>query len=157
MTRKPLLILLALTVLVAITACGKKPPQQAAIQGQRILSAIRDITQAYEKKDLGSFMDAVAKDFSDRPSLEQAAGRVFTKYEAIRFTVQYTKMLMMIADRGNIRATFTWDGEWRTAGGKTVKDGARVTLVFDPRDYKLQAIEGKNPFVPAESPGGAQR
>ncbi len=150
MTRKPLLILLALTVLVAITACGKKPPQQAALQGRRILSAIRDITQAYEKKDLGSFMGAVAKDFSDRPSLEQAAGRVFTKYEAIRFTVQYTKMLVMIADRGNIRATFTWDGEWRTAGGKIVKDGARVTLVFDPGDYKLQAIEGKNPFVPVE-------
>ncbi len=150
MTRKPLLILLALTVLVAITACGKKPPQQAALQGRRILSAIRDITQAYEKKDLGSFMGAVAKDFSDRPSLEQAAGRVFTKYESIRFTVQYTKMLVMIADRGNIRATFTWDGEWRTAGGKIVKDGARVTLVFDPGDYKLQAIEGKNPFVPVE-------
>jgi hypothetical protein len=145
-------LLAVLFLLFSASACGKKPPQQAAVQGQRILSAIRDITQAYEKKDLGSFMDAVAKDFSDRPSLEQAAGRVFTKYETIRFTVQYTKMLVMIADRGNIRATFTWDGEWRTAGGKTVKDGARVTLVFDPRDYKLQAIEGKNPFVPAESP-----
>jgi hypothetical protein len=143
-------LLAILLLLFSAAACGKKPPQQAAIQGQRILSAIRDITQAYEKKDLGSFMDAVAKDFSDRPSLEQAAGRVFTKYEAIRFTVQYTKMLVMIADRGNIRATFTWDGEWRTAGGKIVKDGARVTLVFDPRDYKLQAIEGKNPFVPGE-------
>lgn len=141
-----------LFLLFSAAACGKKPPQQAAVQGQRVLSAIRDITQAYEKKDLGKFMGAVAKDFPDRPSLEQAAGRVFAKYEAIRFTVQYTKMLVMIADRGNIRATFTWDGEWRTAGGKIVKDGARVTLVFDPGNYKLQAIEGKNPFVPAESP-----
>jgi hypothetical protein len=30
-----------------------------------------------------------------------------------------------------------------------LKDGGRVTLVFDPKDLLLLSIEGKNPFVPA--------
>jgi hypothetical protein len=114
------------------------------------LETIRDMTAAYEKKDLGGFLDAFSVDFPERESLSNAVNGVFKKYATIRFTVQYTKMLIMIDDKGRVRLAFTWDGEWQTAGGRLVKDGGRVTFALDPKGTRISAIEGRNPFVPAE-------
>ena len=57
-------------------------------------------------------------------------------------------MLIMIEEKGAIKTTFNWDGEWLAAGGTTQKNGGRVTLVFEPGSFKLLSIDGKNPFVP---------
>ncbi len=154
-----ILSLIALScLLISLSACAeKKPPQQAALQGRLILSSIRELVQAYEKQDIGDFMGRVSRTYQDREAFEKTVASVFSKFETIRFTVQYTKMLIMIADKGNIQATFTWDGEWQAGGGNTRKDGGRVTLVFDPGEFKLLSIEGKNPFVPAEAQGSVQR
>jgi hypothetical protein len=70
----------------------------------------------------------------------------------VRFTAQFQKMLVNVLFKGNIKATFTWQGEWKTSGGKIVKDGARITLVLDKASYKLLDVEGKNPFVPQATP-----
>jgi hypothetical protein len=150
MIRKPLLILLALSVLLPITACSKKPPQVVTRQAGSSLETLRDMTTAYEKKDLGGFLDAVSVDFPEREALSNAVTGAFKKYATIRFTVQYTKMLIMIDDKGRVKLAFTWDGEWQTAGGRIMKDGGRVTFALDPKGTRITAIEGRNPFVPTE-------
>jgi hypothetical protein len=143
-------ILLALATLLCTTsACGaKKPPEQTAIKSKNILTALRDIDKAYEKKDLSSFMDNVAPGFQDRESLSKSLAAVFLKNETIRFNIQYTKMLIVVEEKGPIKATFNWDGEWLAVGGTTQKNGGRVTLIFDPGSFKLMSIDGKDPFVP---------
>jgi hypothetical protein len=66
-------------------------------------------------------------------------------------------MLITIDDKGTTRATFNWDSGWETAGGSILKNGGRVVFVFDPRQAKLTAIEGKSPFIPqAIEPPGKQ-
>ena len=152
MNRRRLLIILALAVFAVATlsACSKKPPQIVAKQAGSSLETLRDMTAAYEKKDLGGFLDAFSVDFPDRDALSTAVSGVFKKYATIRFTVQYTKMLIVIDERGRVKLSFTWDGEWRTAGGRLVKDGGRVACALDPKGKRITAIEGRNPFVPAE-------
>ncbi len=155
---KQLLSLLAIIALLIITtsACSsKKTPDQSSIKTKNILSALRDIGKAYEKKDLSSFMDNVAPGYQDREALSSALAAVFLKNETIRFNIQYTKMLIMVQEKGPIKATLNWDGEWLAVGGTTQKNGGRVTLVFDPGSFKLMSIDGKNPFVPlpVELPG----
>ncbi len=143
-------ILLALATLLCTTsACSaKKPPEQTAIKSKNILAALRDIDKAYEKKDLASFMDNVAPGFQDREALSKSLTGVFLKNETIRFNIQYTKMLITVEEKGPIKATFNWDGEWLAVGGTTQKNGGRVTLIFDPGSFKITSIDGKNPFVP---------
>jgi hypothetical protein len=143
-------ILLALATLLCTTsACSaKKTPEQTAIKSKNILTALRDIDKAYEKKDLSSFMDNVAPGFQDRESLSKSLAAVFLKNETIRFNIQYTKMLIVVEEKGPIKATFNWDGEWLAVGGTTQKNGGRVTLIFDPGSFKLMSIDGKDPFVP---------
>lgn len=144
-------IIVTAILLFGLSACAeKKPPQPAAYQGKKVLSAVRGLEHAYEKKDLGGFMDLISKEYADRESLEGAVKQTFSKYESIRFTFEGTKMLVMVPDRGNIKASVNWDGEWRKAGGDLLKNGGRVTLVFDPKAFLLLSIEGKNPFVPVE-------
>ena len=99
-------------------------------------------------------MDKVASAYPDREAFAKSVEKIFSTYQTIRFKLHYTKMLVMVQDKGNIKATFTWEGEWKTTGGRIVKDGARVTLVFDPGTYKLLGIDGKNLFMPV---GGADR
>lgn len=141
-------------LLFGISACGeKKPPEPSAYQGKKVLSVVRDLAQAYEKRDLGGFMDLVAKGYGGREAFEGSIRQVFSKYDSIHFTFQSAKMLVMVPDRGNIKAAVNWDGEWRTAKGGFSKDGGRVTLVFDPGDFRVLAIEGKNPFMPVEKQG----
>ncbi len=157
---KQLLTLLAIAaILFTTSACsGKKPPDPAAIKSKNVLSVLRDIRAAYEKKDLSSFMDNVAPGYQDREALSRSLAAVFLKYETIRFNLQYTKMLIMVEEKGPIKATFNWDGEWFAAGGTTQKNGGRVTLVFDPGSFKVISIDGKDPFVPlpVEAPGKQQ-
>jgi hypothetical protein len=77
--------------------------------------------------------------------------------ETIRLKLHDNKMMVLVQNKGNIKATFTWEGEWKTTGGKIVKDGARVTLVVDPGTYKLLGIDGKNMFIPSENPTPARQ
>jgi hypothetical protein len=151
-----LALLIILAVLLASSACGaKKPPEQAAIKSRNVLSVLREMNSSYEKKNLDAFLTGVAADFPEREAFAKSVAGVFAKYETIQFNIQYTRMLIMIEDKGRIKTTFTWDAQWKTAEGTSVKDGARVTLVFEPAGYKLASIEGKNPFLaqPGETPG----
>jgi hypothetical protein len=149
--------LLALTALLLVApACsGNNPPDPSAVKGKNVLSALRDIRSAYEKKDLSSFMGNVAPGYQDREALSRSLADVFLKNETIRFNIQYTKMLILVEEKGTITATFNWDGEWIAVGGTTQKNGGRVTLVFETGSFKLISIEGKDPFVPqaVEMPG----
>src|SRR3990172_8029968 len=147
-------LIIAVLMLLSAAACSKKtPPSQAAVQAQGALLTLRDLTGAYEKKQLSSFMDKVSKDYPNRQAFSQSVAALFTKYDTIRFTVQYTKMLVMIDEKANMKMTFNWDGEWQTTGGKIVKDGGGVSFIFDPKGARLLSLEGKNPFVPQESQG----
>ncbi|HEX9021690.1 MAG TPA: hypothetical protein VF903_10570 [Nitrospirota bacterium] len=149
--------LLALTALLfTFTACGgKKPPEQTAVMSKNVLSAVRDLGKSYEKKDLSSFMAGVSSGYQDRDGFSKSVAAVFSKYETIHFNIQYTKMLIMAEEQGQVRASFNWDADWLTAGGTTQKDGGRVTLVFERGTFKLVSINGKNPFLaqPGETPG----
>ena len=66
-------------------------------------------------------------------------------------------MIILIAQERKMRVSFTWDAEWTVAGGTNVKDGWRITLIFEPETNKLISIDGKNPFLahPGETPGEA--
>ncbi|MCK9420105.1 MAG: hypothetical protein M0R70_12075 [Nitrospirae bacterium] len=154
---KQLFTLLAITALLFTTsACsGKKTPDQSAVKSKNVLSALRDMRTAYEKKDLSSFMDNVAPAYQDREAFSRSLAAVFLKNETIHFNIQYTKMLIMVEEKGPIKTSFNWDGEWLAVGGTTQKNGGRVTLVFEPGNFKLMSIDGKDPFVPlpVEMPG----
>jgi hypothetical protein len=154
---KRLLSLLAITIIIfTASACGgKKPPEQAAVKSKNVLSALRDMGRAYEKKDLTSFMADVSPVYGDREVFSKSLSVVFSRYETIHFNIQYTKMLIMVEEKGRIKAAFNWDAEWLVAGGTAQKNGGRVTLVFEPENFKLLSIDGKNPFVPqpVETPG----
>ncbi|HTG02193.1 MAG TPA: hypothetical protein VK654_16555 [Nitrospirota bacterium] len=137
------------SILFSFIACSaKKPPEPAAVRTKSTLSALRDLCRAYESRDLPAFMAALAPTYPDREVFGKNISAVFAKYDTIQFTPQYTKMVIMIDTTGRAKAIFTWEAEWKTAGGLSVKDGARGTLVFDQKDNKLLAVEGKNPFIP---------
>jgi hypothetical protein len=152
--------LLSLSIILALvlfsSSCGaKKPPEQAAIKSKNVLTALREMNASYEKKDLDAFLAAVSRDFQGREAFAAALQAVFAKYDAIHFEIQYKKMLITIGQKGEVKVTFTWHAEWLTAGGSALKDGGRVTLVFEPENDKLVSISGKNPFLaqPGETPG----
>jgi hypothetical protein len=151
-----LALIAVLSLLIVYPACsGKKPPEQAAVKSKSVLSVLRDMNKAYEQKDLDAFLSDVSASYPDRTSFAKSLAGVFAKYEVVHFNIQYAKMLIVIAEKGPARTTFTWDAEWLTSGGGTLKDGGRVTLVFEPGGFKLVSIEGKNPFLaqPGETPG----
>jgi len=145
-------LIFAVLMFLSAVACSKKtPPTQAALQTQGALLTLRDLTGAYENKQLSSFMDKVSKDYPNRQAFSQSVAGTFTKYDTIRFTVHYTKLVVMIDEKANMKIRFNWDGEWQTTGGKIVKDGGGVSFVFDPKGARLLSLEGKNPFIPQES------
>jgi len=151
-----LFFLLASSILLTATACGgKKPPEQAAIKGNKVISTLQDMSRTYEKKDLSAFMSQIANSYKDRQAFVKALESIFTKYESVRFTIQYTKMLITVEYKDTTKAAFNWDSEWQTTGGSVQKDSGRSTFLFDPRETKLVSIDGKNPFIPqpAETPG----
>jgi hypothetical protein len=146
-------------MILASSACSsKKPPEQAAVRSKNVLSNLRELSNAYEKKDLDAFMADVSAAYPDRDKFTKTLTTVFAKYETIRFNVQYAKMIIMIEQKGPIRATFTWNAEWTMSGGDIMKDGGRVTLVFDTGTFKLASVDGKNPFLaqPGEAPAGSK-
>ena len=146
-------------LLITASACSaKKPIEQTAYKSKTILSVLRDMDKYYEKKDLDSFLSDVSASYDKREAFAKSLAAVFSKYETIHFNIQYAKMIILIDQASKMRATFTWDAEWTGAGGTSVKDGGRVTLVFEPGDFKLLSIEGKNPFLaqPGETPGSKQ-
>jgi hypothetical protein len=143
-------------LMTSAPACSsKKLPEQAAVKSKSILISLREMTQAYEKKDLDAFLSSISDQYHDRDAFATALKAVFAKYETIHFNVQYTRMIILIEQNGQIATTFTWDAEWQTTAGASVKDGARVTMVFEPKNDKLLSIEGKNPYLaqPGEAPG----
>jgi hypothetical protein len=140
-----------LSLLLTSTACSaKKPLEPSALKSKNVLSVLKEMSASYEKKDLSAFLSDVSDGFRERETFAKSLTAVFAKYEAIHFNIQYTKMLIMIEEKGQIRAAFNWDAEWLAAGGAMQKNGGRVTFVFDPGNFKLLAIDGKNPFVPVE-------
>jgi hypothetical protein len=140
-----------------ISSCSTVPLGKAGLQGEGTLAAIRDLTGTYERRDLDAFMEKVAPAYPEREAFGTSVEKVFAAYQTIRFKLHFTKILVMVQEKGGIKATFTWEGEWRTTGGKIVKDGARVTLVFDPGTYKLLGIDGKNLFIPSDAPAPARQ
>lgn len=147
-----LVLIITATLLLAAMACSeKKLPAVAATKSRNMLSVLRELNDAYQKKDLADFMAQVAPLYPEREALSSSLATVFSKFETVSLNIQYTKMLVMIEEKGTVRTTFNWEGAWHKAGGDVQKDGSRVTLVFAPGDFKLLAIEGKSPFVPTES------
>ena len=140
-----------------MSSCSTVPLGKAGLQGEGTLGAIRDLTGAYERRDLDAFMEKVAPAYPEREAFQTSVEKVFTTYQTIDLKLHFTKILVMVQEKGNIKATFTWEGEWQTTGGKIVKDGARVTLVFDPGTYKLLGIDGKNMFIPSDAPAPARQ
>jgi len=144
---------LILMLLIAAAACsGKKTLERSAVQSKNVLSVLKDMTQAYETKNLDSFLSNISQDYPERNKFSQSLADVFARYESIRFNIQYTKMLIMIQDKGQIKVLSNWDAEWTTSTGITSKGGGRITLSFSPDTFKLVAIDGKNPFIPVENP-----
>jgi hypothetical protein len=143
---------IALFLALMISSCGKVALGPVGLQSEKILSAMRELKGAYEQRDIDAFMDKVSTAYPDREGFKRKVETIFSTYQNIRLKLHDNKMFILIQDKGNIKATFTWEGEWKTSGGRIVKDGARVTLVLDPGVYKLLNIEGTNMFVPSEGP-----
>jgi len=140
-----------LLLLFTATACSaKKQPDQTAIRSKNIMLVLRELSASYEKKDHSAFMADVSASFRDREAFAKSLTVVFAKYGTIQFNIQYTKMLIMIEEKGQIKTSFNWEGEWLAAGKAPQKNSGRVTFVLDPGNFKLQSIDGKNPFIPAE-------
>ncbi len=149
-------LIFLIVLVVSSTACSsKKAPDQAATQSKNVLSVLREMSRFYEKKDLDAFLSDVAATYPDRAAFAKALTAIFGKYETIQFNIQYSRMIILIEQKGPIRATFTWDAAWQLSGGAILKDGGRVTFVLDPGNFKLLSIDGKNPFLaqPGETPG----
>ncbi len=144
-----LFAILAMTVfLLFSSACSeKKPPTQASVIGSSVINSLRDLSHMFEKKNLPGFMNIVSDKFTNRQAFASSLESVFAKYDTVRFTVQYTKMLIAVDEQGMARAQFNWDSEWRTGGGDIQKNGGRVAFLFS-KDSKLLSIEGKSPFIP---------
>jgi hypothetical protein len=156
--KRSLAAVITLVLALLISSCsGMAPLGKAGLQGEGVLAAIRDLTGAYERRDLDTFMDKISTAYPDREGFGKSVEKIFSTYQSIHLKLHYTKILVMVQEKGNSKATFTWEGEWQTTGGKIVKDGARVTLVFDPGTYKLLGIDGKNMFIPSDAPSPARQ
>jgi len=154
MNRLYAIILVA--IFLASAACGgKKPPEQAAVKSRTVIAALQEMILSYEKKNANAFLAEVSGSFRDRESFSRTLASVLAKYTTIHFTINYSKMVIMIDDKGLVKPTVTWDAEWVAPDGTKVRDGGRTTLVFDPATIKLISIEGKNPFLaqPGAAPG----
>lgn len=145
-------VLLLIPVILLLASCAPEPLKQSGMQGESAISLVRDLTGAYERKDLETFMDKVAPSFPDRDGFRKSLEKVFSSYQTIRQKIQYDRMLIMVPAKGGLRIVLLWEGEWQTAGGKAIKDGARSTLVLETGTFKLLGIEGKDPYLPVENP-----
>jgi hypothetical protein len=142
-------ILLAASLLTA--ACGRTPLTDTGLKGESSIATVRDLASAYERRDIDGFMEKVSPAYPDRAAFQKSIEKVFGDYQTIHFNVLYNRMLITVQYQENIKVTFTWEGEWRTSGGKVVKDGAQVSMILSRTTFKLSNIEGKDPFVPSET------
>ncbi len=143
----PLLIVAGL--LAILGACGStKPPTAATVQGSKAITTLKDLSVLYGKKNLPAFMDLIAAGYPERKDFAASVESVFSRYETVQFTVQYTRMYITVEDKGMTKTTFNWDSSWETKGGSIQKNSGRATFVFDPKEGKLLSIDGKNPFIP---------
>ena len=137
------------TLLLSFAACSStKPPTNAAVQGNKIIATLKDLSTMYGKKNLPGFMNLIAPGYQDRKEFAASVESVFSRYDTVQFTVQYTRMFITVADKGMTKATFNWDSNWETKGGSIQKNSGRATFVFEPKDGTLFSIDGKNPFIP---------
>ena len=150
-------VVLTLLLVLVISSCATAPLGKAGLQGEGTLAAVRGLTGAYEQRNLDAFMEKISTTFPDRDGFGKSVETIFSTYQTIRYNLLFTKIIVTVQDKGNIKATFTWEGTWKTTGGRIVKDGARVTLIFDPDGYKLVGIDGKNMFIPSEGPTPARQ
>jgi len=150
-------VLILLTALLLFASCATEPLKQAGMQGESTLGLVRDLASAYERKDIEAFMEKVSPAYPDRDGFRRSLEGVFSSYQTIGMKVQYTRLLISVPAKGDIRMTYTWEGEWQSSGGKIIKDGARSTLLLDKGTFKLLGIEGKNPYLPAQSPVPARQ
>ncbi len=142
-------VLAVAALLIAAPACSStKPPSSAATQGNKIITALKDLSSMYEKKNLPGFMSLISGKYKERKAFAASLQSVFSKYEAVHFTIQYSKMLIMIDSKGMTQATFNWDSDWQAGAGSVQKNSGRVIFIFDPDDATLVSIDGKNPFIP---------
>jgi len=150
---RALSLLVMTALLLTPAACSEmKTPDPSAIQGKNILSTLRTMSRSYEQKDLKAFMSDVTNRYPERETFSKSLATAFSKYETIHFNIQYSKMLITVKEKTQIRASFNWDAEWLGTKGISQKNGGRVTLVFDAGSFKLIDIDGKNPFIPVETP-----
>ncbi|HXY54098.1 MAG TPA: hypothetical protein VEM40_05430 [Nitrospirota bacterium] len=142
-------LFISLLILTGAACSGaKKPLGQSAIQSNKVLASLQDMSRAFEKKEPSAFMGKIANAYKDRQAFAASIESVLAKYDTVRFTIQYTKMLITVEEHGMTKVAFNWDSEWRTAGGSVQKNSGRSTFVFDPREATLVSIDGKNPFIP---------
>jgi hypothetical protein len=142
-------LLAAAILLTTLSACGgAKPPTAAAAQGSKAITTLQDLSTLYGKKNLTGFMNLIAPGYPGRKEFSAALESVFSRYDTVRCTVQYTRMYITIADKGKTKATFNWDSSWEAKGGSIQKNSGRVTFVFEPKEDTLLSIDGTNPFIP---------
>jgi len=141
--------LATLTVLLfSVWACSStKPPTPAAVQGNKVINTLKDLSTLYGKKS-PSFMNLIAPGYPGRKEFSAAVESVFSRYDTVQFTVQYTRMYIAIEEKGMTKVTFNWDSSWETKGGSIQKNSGRATFVFEPKEGTLLSIDGKNPFIP---------
>jgi hypothetical protein len=149
--------IVVLALLLLLPACGRPALGPAGVQGEHSVATVRDLTSAYERRDIEAFMDKVAPAFPDREAFQRSVEKVMAEYQKIQFKAVFNRSLITVPFKGGIKVTFTWEGDWQSTTGKVLKDGARVTLVLEAGSFKLSAIEGKNPFVPTEGPSPSRQ
>ena len=150
MIRKPFLFILLSAVLLA--ACGKTPLSETGLKAENSIATVRDLTSAYERRDITAFMDKVSSAYPDRAEFQRSVEKVFATYQSISLKALFNRAVITVPYRGSLKVTFTWEGEWQSTSGKVVKDGAQAILILDPGTLKLANIEGKNLFLPSEAP-----
>ncbi len=148
MNRIPAYLIMVLLLFTGSACSAKKPPEQSAVQGNKAIAALQDLGKNYEMKNISAFMAHIANTYADRQPFAASLEAVFAKYETVRFTFQYTRMLITVEVNGTTKLAFNWDSEWQTAGGSVQKNSGRSTFAFEPREAQLVSIDGKNPFIP---------
>ncbi len=148
MNRIPAYLIMALLLFTGSACSAKKPPEQSAVQGNKAIAALQDLNKNYEMKNISAFMAHIANTYEGKQPFAASLESAFAKYETVRFTVQYTRMVITVEVNGATKVTFNWDSEWQTEGGSVQKNSGRSTFAFEPREAQIVSIDGKNPFIP---------
>lgn len=148
MNRLLSVVAVSIFLLMAPACSSKSPRTPPGIEGNRIINALKDLSSAYEKKDLSGFMHLVSDEYPEKQAFASSLESVFSRYKSIQFAVHFSNMLITVEDRGMTRAAFNWNGSWESPGGNTLRNSGRTIFVFEPKGAVLVLIEGRNPFLP---------